>query len=529
MIEAPAAPLRRFSRISTCPIRRCNDWDTLSAPPTSKGRKLSPRKGLDCGRSRRGSPRWASLMTSGCADSFRCTTPCMRMRVGRHDGRANRRNCLMAPDRKGVRSGPALHRALGRSSATFLTAAMIIGTGLFAALGATAEKSGSGLLLAMLFSGFVALATGLSAASVGIQFPEEGGGFTWSRKFGYPTLGFVAGCAYLGKGIVSTVVIALAFATYTAQMFEGLPTYGMHLVASAAVLLVTAVNLLGIELNAKVLIATLLLQLALLAVFVGFAIPEIEPANLTPLLGPGVLDVLAGAAIFFWSWDGFMRMAIMASEVKEPRRTIPFAVVGGVVIAAVVFLVVPAIALGVLGAEGMKGGESPSDTPLLAAAARAIGRWGMWVVLAAAWLITLTEAHGDLLTAARVALAMGKERELPGWLGAVHERFRSPHHAVIALGVVCAALALLANLRQVLELANVFSLAWYSVVNFDALKLPRDKRLVWPVVSWLGLAGCLALFVSLPVWALLTACAVLAVLVGGRWIMRRYKATPSQA
>src|SRR5438876_820520 len=253
----------------------------------------------------------------------------------------------------------------------------------------------------------------------------------------------IAGCAYLGKGIVSTVVIALAFAIYTAQLFEGLPTYGMHVVASGAVLLVTAVNLLGIDLNAKVLIATLLLQLALLGVFVGFAIPEIQPANLTPLLGPGILDVLAGAAIFFWSWDGFMRMAIMASEVKEPRRTIPFAVVGGIAIAAIVFVAVGAVALGVLGADAMRGGDTPSDTPLLTAGAMAIGRWGMWLVLAAAWLDTLTEAWGDLLVVTRVALAMGKEHELPAWLGVIHPRFRSPHHAVMALGLVCAALALL--------------------------------------------------------------------------------------
>ena len=98
-----------------------------------------------------------------------------------------------------------MQRVLGRTTATLLTAAMIIGTGLFAALGSTAEKAGSGLLLAIALSGAVALATGLSAASVGINFPEEGGGFTWSRKFGYHTLGFTAGCAYLGKGIVSTV------------------------------------------------------------------------------------------------------------------------------------------------------------------------------------------------------------------------------------------------------------------------------------------------------------------------------------
>src|SRR5919201_613855 len=349
----------------------------------------------------------------------------------------------MATGQKEAGAKTSLQRALGPTTAMLLTAAMIIGTGLFAALGETAEKAGSGLLLAIALSGLVPLATGLSAASLGINFPEEGGGFTWSRKFGYHTLGFAAGCAYLGKGIVSTVVISLAFALYTAQSFQGLPPFATHVIASVAILMIAAVNYLGVELNAKLLIVLLFVQLALLGVFVGFAAPAVQPANLTPVTGTGFAGVLAGAAIFLWSWDGFMRVAIMASEVKEPRRSIPFAVVGGIIFAAVVFLVVPAAALGVLGAEGMRGGESPSDTPLLTAAARAIGWWGTWVVLAAAWLDTLTEAHGDLLTAARVGLAMGKEHELPGWLGAVHPRFRSPHRAVIVLGLVCATLALL--------------------------------------------------------------------------------------
>src|SRR6266513_36482 len=257
-------------------------------------------------------------------------------------------------------SKSSLQRILGRTTAMLLTAAMIIGTGLFAALGETVEKAGSGLLLAMLLSGVVALLTGLSAASVGINFPEEGGGFTWSRKFGYPTIGFIAGCAYLGKGIVSTVVISLAFAIYTAQVFEGLPPFATHIMASAAIVIVAAVNYFGIEVNAKVAIALLFVELVLLAIFVGLAAPTVRAENLTPVLGTGVFGVLAGAAIFFWSWDGFMRMAIMASEVKDPQRTIPFAIIGGIVLAAIVFLAVGGAALGVLGADGMRGGDAPN-------------------------------------------------------------------------------------------------------------------------------------------------------------------------
>src|SRR5207249_1523699 len=141
-------------------------------------------------------------------------------------------------------------------------------------------------------SGLVPLATGLSAASVGINFPEEGGAFTWSRKFGYNTLGFVAGCAYLGKGIVSVVVISLAFAIYTAQSFQGLPPYATNVIASGAILLIMAVNYFGIELNAKLLIVLLFVQLALLAVFVGFAAPAVRIANFKPVMGTSFGGVL---------------------------------------------------------------------------------------------------------------------------------------------------------------------------------------------------------------------------------------------
>src|SRR5439155_14586250 len=107
-----------------------------------------------------------------------------------------------------------------------------------------------------------------------------------------------------------------------------------------------------------------------------------------------------------------------------------------------------------------------------------------------------------------------------------HPRSRSPRHAVIALGLVCSVAALFLDLRPVLAVANVFTLVWYSIVLLDALMLPKGQRLVWPVVSWLGLAGCLALFASLPGWALATGGGTLALLVAIRWFANQYKESP---
>src|SRR5205814_901426 len=147
--------------------------------------------------------------------------------------------------RERERSG--LKRELGMLTTTLFTAAMIVGTGIFAAFGAATHVAGSGILVAMLLGGSVALATGLSAAQLGVNYPEEGGAFTWSREFGKNTLGFIAGCSYLGKGVVSTVVISFAFANYSAQIFHGLP---IHVAAAVVILLVMAVNILEIKENA---------------------------------------------------------------------------------------------------------------------------------------------------------------------------------------------------------------------------------------------------------------------------------------
>src|SRR5439155_24335892 len=81
-------------------------------------------------------------------------------------------------------TGQSLKRELDARTGTLFSAAMIVGTGIFAALGAAADSGGTGVLVAMLHGGTVALATGILAAQLGVNNPEEGGAFTWARAFG---------------------------------------------------------------------------------------------------------------------------------------------------------------------------------------------------------------------------------------------------------------------------------------------------------------------------------------------------------
>src|SRR6266513_3528841 len=168
-------------------------------------------------------------------------------------------------------------RSLGRTTAVLLTAAMIVGTGLFTSLGAATAAAGSGILVAVLIGGLIALLTGISAAEVGVNYPQEGGAFIWTRRFGFHNISFVAGLAYLFDGIVGLGVLALGFATYSAQIFPRLP---VPFTASVALIVVAAVNFIGITSTSKILIGVFFINLVLLGLYVGFAAPSVQREHL---------------------------------------------------------------------------------------------------------------------------------------------------------------------------------------------------------------------------------------------------------
>ena len=88
---------------------------------------------------------------------------------------------------------------------------------------------------------------------------------------------------------------------------------------------------------------------------------------------------------------------------------IPLAIVGGIAIAAVIYLLVAGATLGVLGPDAMGRG----DTPIIAAAVMVIAGWGGWMILASAWMAGFSETLGDLLSTSRVGHSMGQAHELP--------------------------------------------------------------------------------------------------------------------
>ncbi len=239
----------------------------------------------------------------------------------------------------------------------------------------------------------------------------------------------------------------------------------------------------------------------LLGVYLGFILPAADIHRLTPLSGNGGFGILRGAGTFFFVFAGFQRVAIVASEVKEPERTLPVAILVGFLISAVYFVLVANGTAALLGPKG----TAADQVPLFTAASRTVGQWGEWLIVAAALLATLTTLTAGIMGASRVAQAMGAYRELPQKFGQGHGEKKTPRFGILVFGLGTAAVTAIFNLRPLLDVANVFILFWYSVTNIAAIRLEKAKWFAPRALSWLALAGSITLALTQPWWAILLA------------------------
>lgn len=405
-----------------------------------------------------------------------------------------------------------LERRLGVPDAVLIGLGSMLGAGVFVVFGpAAAAAGGTGLLPALVLAGFIAFCNATSSARLAARYPESGGTYVYGRERLGPFAGFLAGWGFVVGKTASCAAMALTIGAY---LWPG----QARLVAVAAVLAVTAVNLRGIGKTAavtKTLVALVLAVLALVAVtgVIG------GPVELARLAGPGGSGrgVLTAAGLLFFAFAGYARIATLGEEVRDPERTIPRAVPLALGVVLATYLVLAVVALGVLGADRLAGSVAP-----LADVVTAAGLPGLaWVVRAGATVAVTGVLLSLLAGVGRTLLAMARRRDVPGALAAVHARYRVPHRAELAVAAVVIVVVLLGDVRQAIGFSSCTVLVYYAITNAAALTLGRDPGRKLPVqaLAVLGLAGCLLLAVNLPLTSVVAGFGVLA--VGAAWYALR--------
>ncbi|WP_309063741.1 APC family permease [Streptomyces sp.] len=396
--------------------------------------------------------------------------------------------------------GSGLRRTLGVGDAVVIGLGSMVGAGIFAALAPAAQTAGSGLLLGLAVAAVVAYCNATSSARLAALYPASGGTYVYGRERLGEFWGYLAGWAFVVGKTASCAAMALTVGAY---VWPG----QAHAVAVAAVVALTAVNYGGVQKSAWLTRAIVAVVLAVLAsvVVVSLTSGEADAGRLGIEVPDGAGGVLQAAGLLFFAFAGYARIATLGEEVRDPARTIPRAIPLALGIALVVYTAVAVAVLSVLGAKGLGDATAP-----LADAVRAAGVPGLApVVRVGAAVAALGSLLALILGVSRTTLAMARDRHLPGGLAAVHPRFRVPHRAELAVGVVVAVLAATVDVRGAIGFSSFGVLTYYAVANASAWTLrPGPAARVVPA---LGLAGCLVLAFSLPGLSVAIGAGVLAV------------------
>jgi basic amino acid/polyamine antiporter, APA family len=412
-------------------------------------------------------------------------------------------------------TGP-LARRLGTGDAVVIGLGSMIGAGVFSAFGPAARAAGSGLLIGLALAAGVAYCNAVASAQLAAEYPTSGGTYVYGRERLGEWWGFLAGWGFVIGKTASCAAMALTFASYAVPGSR----WSQRLVALAAVVALTGLNLRGISRTAglaRVLVALSIVALliVLVAIATGSRTGSPTPGGLSSFHG-GFYGILQAAGLLFFAFAGYARIATLGEEVREPERTIPRAIPIALGITVALYVLVGVAALAGAGPVRLATSSAPIATAVKAAGAA----WALPIVRAGAAIASLGALLALITGIGRTGLAMARNGDLPRWLAAVEPRRHVPHHAELAVGAVVSILVLTTNLRGAIGFSSFGVLTYYAVANASAFTQTTDYRR-WPrSLNVAGLIACVVLVVTLPTSAVLVGAGVLAVGLAGRAALR---------
>jgi APA family basic amino acid/polyamine antiporter len=251
--------------------------------------------------------------------------------------------------------------------------------------------------------------------------------------------------------------------------------------------------------------------------FVLAGIPHFRAANLQPFAPYGIGGVLEAAALLFFAFTGYARIATLGEEVHAPKTTIPRAIVLSLSIAAVLYVGVALISVGSIGAPTM----ARTASPLLEAARTFSAPTVDKIVGVGAVTAMLGVLLSQIVGISRVTLAMARRGDLPSALGHVSRKHAVPDRGILLTGSVIALLAVFGTLQWVVATATFTILLYYSITNIAALRMAPGDRLFPTAVPVVGLFSCLLLAVSLQPQTIAFGLGLLLLGFLLRWVLHR--------
>ncbi|MGI8919272.1 MAG: APC family permease [Pyrinomonadaceae bacterium] len=384
-----------------------------------------------------------------------------------------------------------LKRQIGIRTATALVVGEVIAVGIFLTPAGMAKSLGSPLwvLIVWLVMGGMAICGALCFGELAARYPQAGGSYVYLREaFGRP-LAFLYGWMALlvmDPGLTAALAVGLAgYVGYIANLSPG----ATKAVAIAAIVSVAVINIRGVRLGAWLMrwLTGLKLGLLFFLLLWGFGFQLGNWSNFTPFMAQRpqsapLLPALAGGLVAaFFSFGGWWDVTKVAGEIREPARTLPRALLYGVLIVTLVYILTSAVFFYLVPLESVTSGET------FAAQAGEVlfGRQGAQV-FSGIVIITVAASLAALIMAApRVYFAMARDGLFIPSVASLHPRFGTPARAIALHALLASLLVALGSFNDIISYF-IFVVVIFVALSVAALFVLRSRQLQRPVYQTPG-------------------------------------------
>lgn len=407
----------------------------------------------------------------------------------------------------------SLRRALGTPTLVVFGLAYIVPMTVFTTYGVVNSITQGHLTMAYVVTLVAMLFTAVSYALLSRDITSAGSAYAYSRAGFGGHVGFVTGWAIMMDYILLPMLNYLLIGIYLNAQFSSVPTWVFIL---AALVLVTGLNVVGINAVKGANAVLVGLQIAFFVVFFVFAARSFDPSVslLDPFIG-GNFDlslIVAGSAVLSLSFLGFDAVSTMAEEAKDPRRTVPRAIVLTALVGGLLFIAISWAAYMAF-PKFFSGAEAEQ------AAVNMLAHIGGNILVSLFLAAYVTGAMGSALASqasvTRILYTMGRDRVLPqAVFGRLSKKFYTPTGAIFVVAMISLS-ALFASVEFVASIVSFGALTAFSLVNLSVVSVylvQRRRRgaaagMVYGVVPVIGFALTLWLWTNLSEVALLVGVA----------------------
>ena len=349
---------------------------------------------------------------------------------------------------------------MGLFHLTMYGVGLILGAGIYVLIGEAAGFAGDSVWMAFILGSIVALFAGLSYAELSSIFPQVAAEYIFVKNvFKNNFFAFIIGWLTAITAMITAATVALGFGGYLIQ-FVDLP-----IIISAILLIgvLSVVNFIGIRESSWMNIVFTIVEASglILVIVIGFTISSPEPVNY--LESPtGFTGIIIAFVLSFFAFIGFEAMANVAEEVRNPKKTIPRAIILSVIISALIYVLVSLSVVRVISWEDL----SLSSAPLAEVVSRGLGTQGQIILTGIALFAITNTVLITLVAGSRIIFGMARDKSFPYLLSKVHSKTKTPWIAIIGIMLVAIGFSLIGDIVIVANIA-VFAV----VITFAAVIL----------------------------------------------------------